>query len=84
MTVDYLMYRDMATMSLLLVVLVPLGLWIGGAPPSALWITALMFAIQFVVRCLGARNSGTRFVCNVLSIHSTKKISQTAKTAPTV
>jgi hypothetical protein len=80
----YLMYRDMATMSLLLVVLVPLGLWLGGAPPSTLWITALMFAIQFVVCCLGARNSGTRFVCNVLSIHSTKKIPQTAKAAPTV
>lgn len=80
----YLMYRDMATMSLPLVVIVPLGLWIGGAPPSTLWITALMFAIQFVVCCLGARNSGTRFVCNVLSIHSTTKIPQTAKAAPTV
>lgn len=80
----YLMYRDMATMSLPLVVMVPLGLWLGSAPPSTLWTTALMFAIQFVVCCLGARNSGTRFVCNVLSIHSTKKIPQTAKAAPTV
>lgn len=80
----YLMYRDMATMSLPLVVMVPLGLWFGTASPRTLWITALMFAIQFVVCCLGARNSGTRFVCNVLSIHSTRKISQTSKATPTV
>lgn len=70
----YLMYRDMATMSLPLVALVPLGLWLSNAPPSAFWISALVFAIQFVVCSLAARNSGTRFVCNVLSIHSTKKI----------
>lgn len=66
----YLMYRDMSAISLPLVALVPLGLWLGGAPPSALWITLLVFTIQFVVCCLCARNSGTRFVCNVLSIHS--------------
>lgn len=30
---------------------------------------------------LGARNSGTWFVCNVRSIHSTKKTPQTAKAA---
>ncbi len=80
----YLMYRDMAAMSLPLFVLVPLCLWLAGAPVSALWITALVFVIQLVVCCFGARNSGTRFVCNVLSIHSTKKIPQTAKSAPTV
>jgi hypothetical protein len=80
----YLMYRDMATMSLPLVVIVPLSLWLGGASPSALWITEFMFAMQFVVCCLGARNSGTRFVCNVLAIHSTKKIPQTARAAPRV
>lgn len=79
----YLMYRDMAATSLPLVALVPIGLWLGGAPPNTLWITALVFAIQFLVCCLGARNSGTRFVCNVLSIHSTTKIPQTAKAAPT-
>lgn len=78
----YLMYRDMAAMSLPLVALVPLGLWLSGAPLSAFWITALVFAIQFVVCCLGARNSGTRFVCNVLSIHSTKKIPLNAKAEP--
>lgn len=73
----YLMYRDMAALSLPLVVLVPLGLYLVGAQMSALWITTLFFAIQFVVCCLGARHSGTRFVCNVLSIHSTKKVTAT-------
>jgi hypothetical protein len=72
----YLMYRDMAAMSLPLVLLVPLGLYFVGASTNALWIAASIFAIQFIVCCLAARNSGMRFVCNVLSIHSTKKVTQ--------
>jgi hypothetical protein len=71
----YLMYRDMAAMSLPLIALVPIGLYFVGATTSGLWITAAFFAVQFVACCLGARNSGTRFVCNVLAVHSTKKVS---------
>jgi len=70
----YLMYRDMAALSLPLVALVPVGLYFVNAPSPTLWMTAALFAIQFVVCCFGARNAGTRFVCNVLSIHSTKKV----------
>lgn len=70
----YLMYRDMAAMSLPLIVLVPIGLYFIGGTKSGLWITATFFAVQFIACCLGARNSGIRFVCNVLSVHSTKKI----------
>jgi hypothetical protein len=70
----YLMYRDMAAMSLPLIVLIPLGLYFVGASATALWISAGLFAVQFVVCCVCARNSGTRFVCNVLAIHSTKKV----------
>lgn len=58
----------MPAFMLRLIVLVPLGLWIGSAPPSALWITSLMFSIQFVVCRLSARDSSRRFVCSVLSI----------------
>lgn len=78
----YLMYRDMAAMSLPLIVLVPLGLYFVNAPSSALWTTAALFAVQFVVCCLGAGNAGRRFVCNVLSIHSTKKVSSAKAAAP--
>jgi hypothetical protein len=70
----YLMYRDMAAMSLPLAVLAPIGLYVLNAPSISLPMTAVLFAVQFVVCCLGARHAGTRFVCNVLSIHSTKKV----------
>lgn len=70
----YLLYRDMAAMSLPLIVLIPLGLHFGGASAGASWVSAGLFAVQFIVCCLCARNSGTRFVCNVLAIHSTKKV----------
>lgn len=77
----YLMYRDMAAMSVPLIALVPAGLYLLNAPPSALWMTAAFFAAQFLLSCFGARNSGTRFVCNVLSIHSTKKVTSPKATA---
>jgi len=70
----YLLYRDMAALSLPLIVLVPAGLYLAGASVAVLWLAAGLFAVQFIVCCLGARNSGTRFVCNVLAVHSTKKV----------
>ncbi|MCQ8223577.1 hypothetical protein NQH47_20315 [Burkholderia pseudomallei] len=70
----YLMYRDMAAMSLLLVPLVPAALWYAGAPPASRWIAGGLFAVQYVVCAISARHSGTRFVCNVLAVHSTTKV----------
>lgn len=70
----YLVFRDMAAMSLPLVVLVPLGLYLVGASPEALWIAAGLFFAQFLVSAIAARNSGVRFVCNVLALHSAKKV----------
>lgn len=70
----YLLYRDMAAMSLPLVVLVPLALYFVEAGTSALWIVAGFFALQFITTALAARHSGVRLVCNVLAIHSAAKI----------
>lgn len=79
----YLMYRDMAAMSVPLIALVPVGLYLLNAPPSVLWMTTAFFAAQFLLTCFGARNSGTRFVCNVLSIHTTKKVTRPKAPAAT-
>jgi hypothetical protein len=70
----YLMYRDMAAMSLLLIPLVPAALLCVGAPPTSRWIALSLFALQYVVCAISARHSGTRFVCNVLAIHSSTKV----------
>jgi hypothetical protein len=76
----YLMYRDMAAVSLLLMPLVPAALWSAGATPASRWIAGGLFALQYLVCAVSARHSGARFVCNVLAVHSTTKIKATAGT----
>lgn len=71
---DFLMYRDMAVLSLPLIVIAPLGLYIADASTKALWIGASMFVVQYVLTAISARNAGERFVCNVLAVHSAKKV----------
>lgn len=74
----YLMYRDMAAMSLFLVPLVPAALWYAGAVSASRWIAGGLFALQYVLCAISARHSGARFVCNVLAVHSTRKVKATA------
>lgn len=70
----FLMYRDMAVLSLPLVALVPLSLNVAGAPNSTLALAAVLFVVQYLLTALSARWSGIRFVCNVMAIHSARKI----------
>jgi hypothetical protein len=70
----FLMYRDMATASLPLIVLVPLGLRFAGASAIEGWIASGFFVVQYVATALSARHSGNRLVCNVLAVHSTRKV----------
>lgn len=78
----FLMYRDMAVLSLPLVVLVPLSLNVAGASNSTLALAAGLFVFQYLLTALSARWSGIRFVCNVLAIHSTRKITVAKATIP--
>jgi hypothetical protein len=71
---DFLMYRDMAVLSLPLVVLTPLGLYAAEASTKALWIAAGLFLMQYVLTAISARNAGERFVSNVLALHATKRV----------
>lgn len=71
---SFLMYRDMAALSLPFVALAPAGLYLGGASPQAQWLAAGVFLAQFVLTAVSARWSGIRFVCNVVALHSAKKI----------
>jgi hypothetical protein len=66
----YLLYRDMAVLSLALVILVPISLLWVGATVSAIWLSVGVFVLQYLVTALSSRWSGIRFVCNVLAIHS--------------
>lgn len=71
---NFLLYRDMAALSLPLIVLVPAALSFAGVASPALWSAAALFLVQYVLTALSARWSGVRFVCNVLAVHSAKKV----------
>lgn len=71
---DFLMYRDMAVLSLPLIALAPLGLYVADASRNAMWLAAGMFFVQYVLTAVSARHAGERFVCNVLALHAAKKI----------
>lgn len=70
----FLMYRDMASLSVLLLVLtvVVMGLW--QFDWREIGKTATVFLAQYLLTMVSARVAGERFVCTVLSIHSTRKI----------
>jgi hypothetical protein len=73
---DFLMYRDMAVLSLPLIALAPLGLYLGAASRNAMWWAAGMFLVQYLLTAISARHAGERFVCNVLALHSARKVSE--------
>lgn len=71
---NFLMYRDMAVLSLPFIVLAPFTLHFAGAESTALWFGSGLFSVQFLLTALSARWSGIRFVTNVLAIHSSRKV----------
>lgn len=71
---SFLMYRDMAVLSLAFVALAPAALYFAGASKGGQQLAAVVFGVQFILTALSARWSGVRFVCNVVALHSAKKI----------
>jgi hypothetical protein len=70
----FLLFRDMATISLFLIMLVPLGLFWSGVGLLMVWVVGVFFVVQYIACALSARWTGIRFVCNVLAIHSIRKV----------
>lgn len=66
----YLLYRDMASISFLLLIFVPIAFYLSGFGHAAVLATTGIFALQYLMAAISARHSGVRFVTNVLSIHS--------------
>lgn len=77
---NFLMFRDIAAMSLLLVIVVPVCLVLFGNPTSVAMYCGLFFLAQYLLTALASKNNGIRFVQNVLAIHAAKKV-RTAKPA---
>lgn len=76
---NYLLLRDIAAMSLLLALIVPLVLLFFRSSVSSVLLSAAVFLIQYLTTAIASRNNGIRFVQNVLAIHATQKINSRAK-----
>jgi hypothetical protein len=75
---QFLMYRDMAVISLPLIGLIPAAVYGIGASAASSAIAGTAIIIQYLLVAFSARWSGVRFVCNVLAIHSSSKIKPTS------
>lgn len=69
----YLLFRDLAAMSLLLAPIATLMLYLSGAAKPAAWIGFALLCTQYAATALAGRNNGIRFVTNVLTLHSVKR-----------
>jgi hypothetical protein len=77
---NYLLFRDIAAMSLLLVPVLPVAMYFIGVDTTRILISAAWFLGQYLVTALAARTTGIRFVQNVLAVHASQKVSN-ARTA---
>jgi len=71
---SYLMFRDMAAVSVLLTPIAPLVLYVNGVALGPCWGAAGLFAVQYLATATAARHSGVRLVNNVLAVHSVKRV----------
>lgn len=71
---SFLLFRDLAAISLLLAVIVPLCLLVVDVRPVAIWSSLSLFLVQYMVAAIAARNNGFRFVGAVLAEHSTRRV----------
>ncbi|RJP62600.1 MAG: hypothetical protein C4535_20695 [Comamonadaceae bacterium] len=79
---NYLLFRDIAAMSLLLVPTLPLVLYFSGFDSTRMCISAAWFLGQYLVTAFAARTTGIRFVQNVLAVHASRKVAGSKPTAP--
>jgi hypothetical protein len=71
---NYLLFRDIAAMSLLLVPVLPVAMYFSGVDTSRILISTAWFLGQYLVTAFAARTTGIRFVQNVLAVHASRKV----------
>lgn len=80
---NYLLFRDIAAMSLLLVPVLPVAMYLIGFDTARILISAAWFLGQYLVTAWAARTTGIRFVQNVLAVHASRKVTNSRTREPT-
>jgi hypothetical protein len=70
----FLRFREMSALSFLLAIIVPFVMTFTALPAHTIWQSFAVFAVQYLLTCIAARNSGIRLVCSVLAEHSVKRV----------
>lgn len=71
---NYLLFRDIAAMSLLLVPVLPVVMYFSGLDFNSILISLVWFLGQYLVTMVAARTTGIRFVQNVLAVHASQRV----------
>lgn len=79
---NYLLFRDIAAMSLLLVPVLPIAMYLISVDGPRILISTTLFFFQYVISALSARTTGIRFVQNVLAVHASRKVTSSRATGP--
>ena len=79
---DFLLFRDLAAISLLLAMAAPPALYVMGCTVNAAIAVSCIFLGQYVVAAIAARYRGFRFVTNVLAHHSSRRVTATVPSKP--
>lgn len=69
----YLLFRDLAAVSLLLAPLSVLLLYFAGASVASSGLALSILVVQYAATAVAARHNGIRFVTNVLALHAVKR-----------
>lgn len=75
----FLLFRDLAALSLLLAAVVPVLLYLLSATLRAALFVAAVLGVQYVATAVAARFHGVRLVCNVLALHGVTDSSRMAR-----
>lgn len=65
----FLLFRDLAGLSLPLAIIAPLVLYVLAAGGVAPWLAFALFGMQYLATAVAGRFHGVRLVCNVLALH---------------
>ena len=76
---NYLLFRDIAAMSLLLVPVLPVAMYLVHVDTPSILISKTWFMGQYLIAALAARSTGIRFVQNVLAVHASQKVKRSSE-----
>lgn len=77
---NYLLFRDIAAMSLLLVPVLPVVMYFVGVDTPRILISTTWFLGQYLITSIAARTTGIRFVQNVLAVHASRRVAGSQRT----